>query len=198
MRRFANRHRDVGERRVYSLVCSCPDVANQFAGFAVTRRGRVAGVIRGGLLLRPQHPLIPTAGAGQIELAQRTFEPQRDLVVRKRPRLAREPRDVEELIDAWHGRDAPAQVIGQDRTGQPHDAELAMVYRAHRTPQFIEDALRAAVVAMGQAWPSPASFALVSDRVRSLESIHEYDLTGSLSMSAADLPGGMASRGARP
>jgi GTP cyclohydrolase FolE2 len=68
----------------------------------------------------------------------------------------------------------------------PRDAELALVYRAHDTAQFIEDALRAAVLAIGWVWPSPASFTRLSGRARSLESIHEYDLTASLSLSSAE------------
>jgi GTP cyclohydrolase FolE2 len=69
----------------------------------------------------------------------------------------------------------------------PRDAELATVYRAHRTPQFIEDAVRAAAIAMARAWTPQESFEAISVRARSLESIHEYDLTASLRVSAARL-----------
>ena len=70
----------------------------------------------------------------------------------------------------------------------PRDAELAYVYRAHARPQFIEDALRAAVMATAGAWRSRAAFQRISGRSRSLESIHEYDLTASLDVDADDLP----------
>ena len=69
----------------------------------------------------------------------------------------------------------------------PRDAELALVYRAHRTPQFIEDAIRAAIVAVAQAWPSSGTYREISGRARSVESIHEYDLTATLRVSAGDL-----------
>jgi GTP cyclohydrolase FolE2 len=69
----------------------------------------------------------------------------------------------------------------------PRDAELALVYRAHRAPQFIEDAVRAAVVAMAEAWRAPAAFRSISARGRSLESIHAYDLTAALQINAAEL-----------
>jgi GTP cyclohydrolase FolE2 len=64
----------------------------------------------------------------------------------------------------------------------PRDAELALVYRAHRTPQFIEDALRAATTAIADLWPSPCSFAGIVARARSLESIHGHDLRASLTL----------------
>ena len=70
----------------------------------------------------------------------------------------------------------------------PRDAELSCVYRAHRSPQFIEDALRAAVMAIAGSWPSASSFHHIVGRSRSVESIHEHDLTASLRVNAADLP----------
>jgi GTP cyclohydrolase FolE2 len=68
----------------------------------------------------------------------------------------------------------------------PRDAELSLVYRAHRTPQFIEDALRAAAHAVAGLWPSRASFRRVVGRSRSLESIHGHDLTASLTLNGVN------------
>jgi GTP cyclohydrolase FolE2 len=79
------------------------------------------------------------------------------------------------------------------RTGNtlPRDAELQLVHRAHCRPQFIEDALRAAVLAFADAWPPRASaaaaFRELRGHARSLESIHEFDLTAALRVRAADL-----------
>lgn len=69
----------------------------------------------------------------------------------------------------------------------PRDAELLCVERAHRSPQFIEDALRAAAAALAEAWSAPASFRCIAGRSRSLESIHEHDLTASLRLRPSDL-----------
>jgi GTP cyclohydrolase I/GTP cyclohydrolase-4 len=66
----------------------------------------------------------------------------------------------------------------------PRDAELALVYRAHRRPQFIEDALRAAAAVLAQVWPHAGSFRALTARSRSVESIHEHDLIASLRVRA--------------
>jgi GTP cyclohydrolase FolE2 len=63
----------------------------------------------------------------------------------------------------------------------PRDRELARVYRAHRSPQFIEDALRGAVLLISRLWPDRA-FDRVQGRSRSLESIHEYDLRAAMTI----------------
>ena len=68
----------------------------------------------------------------------------------------------------------------------PRDAELALVYRAHRDPQFIEDALRAAAVSLAGLWSSAGSFDRIVGRSRSLESIHGHDLAASLTMTGLD------------
>jgi GTP cyclohydrolase FolE2 len=93
-----------------------------------------------------------------------------------------EPRPAVEILSRLDA------VLVRTTNTLPRDAELCCVYRAHRTPQFIEDALRAAVIAVAGAWPAPASFRCVKGRARSLESIHEYDVTAALSLNASDLP----------
>lgn len=75
------------------------------------------------------------------------------------------------------------------RTGNtlPRDAELSLVHRAHHQPQFIEDAVRAAVLAFAAAWPAPMAFRQLRGHARSLESIHPFDLTATMRVRAADL-----------
>jgi GTP cyclohydrolase FolE2 len=61
----------------------------------------------------------------------------------------------------------------------PRGDELAMVFRAHATPQFIEDALRESLWALGAALGGPSGFSRLTGRSRSLESIHDVDLAAS-------------------
>jgi GTP cyclohydrolase FolE2 len=68
----------------------------------------------------------------------------------------------------------------------PRAAELSCVYRAHRRPQFIEDALRAAVLAIADVWAPPAAYRCITGRSKSIESIHEHDLTASLTLNAGE------------
>jgi GTP cyclohydrolase FolE2 len=66
----------------------------------------------------------------------------------------------------------------------PRDLELACVFRAHQRPQFIEDAVRAAAVAVAGALMPGVRFRRLAVRSRSLESIHEFDLDASLALDA--------------
>jgi GTP cyclohydrolase FolE2 len=68
----------------------------------------------------------------------------------------------------------------------PRDLELACVYRAHAAPQFIEDALRSAVVAVREVLGPGASFASVHGTSRSLESIHDYDLSAEMTVNRGE------------
>lgn len=79
------------------------------------------------------------------------------------------------------------QVLFRSGNTLPRDAELQLVHRAHCRPQFIEDALRAAVLAFAEGWPEPAGFRELRGYARSLESIHAFDLTAALRLRAADL-----------
>lgn len=69
----------------------------------------------------------------------------------------------------------------------PRHEELAMVYRAHRCPQFVEDASRAAVVALSRALDGPGACEYLDVTSRSVESIHEYDLEASLRLDATEV-----------
>lgn len=63
----------------------------------------------------------------------------------------------------------------------PRGSELSLVHRAHRTPQFIEDALREALWAMYTAL-GDAPFSAIRGSSRSLESIHDFDLAASATL----------------
>lgn len=67
----------------------------------------------------------------------------------------------------------------------PRGSELALVYNAHRTPQFIEDALRDVLRATYTALDG-ARFSSLRGRARSLESIHEFDLRASATLTNAE------------
>jgi GTP cyclohydrolase IV len=58
----------------------------------------------------------------------------------------------------------------------PRDLELAMVYRAHREPQFVEDAARAMAAACRQLRPSRGPDDRIQIASRSMESIHGHDI----------------------
>jgi GTP cyclohydrolase FolE2 len=59
----------------------------------------------------------------------------------------------------------------------PRPMELALVFQAHRRPQFIEDAVRAAAVSLSVALAGVTRFDEIVVTGRSLESIHEFDLS---------------------
>lgn len=58
----------------------------------------------------------------------------------------------------------------------PRDLELALVYRAHREPQFVEDAARALAAVCRQLRPPRGTDDRVRIVSRSLESIHGHDI----------------------
>lgn len=95
-------------------------------------------------------------------------------------RDVREPRSFADMLGSVD------DVLLRTCNTLPRDAELSLVYRAHREPQFIEDALRAAAVSVASLWPSRASFGRIVGRSRSLESIHSHDLTAFLTLHGAE------------
>jgi GTP cyclohydrolase-4 len=58
----------------------------------------------------------------------------------------------------------------------PRELELALVYRAHREPQFVEDAVRAVAAACRQLRPSRGPEDRIRIASRSMESIHGHDI----------------------
>lgn len=77
------------------------------------------------------------------------------------------------------------QVVCRTQNTLPRGSELSLVFRAHRSPQFIEDALRDALWSLWKALDRP--FTRLTGHARSLESIHAFDLTASTTIRAEDL-----------
>lgn len=95
---------------------------------------------------------------------------------------------VEDVRPAWSIADvlrALDDVLIRTCNTLPRDLELAFVYRAHQNPQFIEDAVRLAVAAVSRTLHGSATFASISGRSRSIESIHEFDLKASIVLDSA-------------
>jgi GTP cyclohydrolase FolE2 len=84
-----------------------------------------------------------------------------------------EPLPVRDILSALD------RVVVRTMSTLPRGAELAMVYRAHRSPQFIEDAVRETLWAVYTALDPVAPFDRVRARSCSRESIHAFDLTAS-------------------
>ena len=64
----------------------------------------------------------------------------------------------------------------------PREHELLLVYRAHREPQFIEDAMRQVVAAVGKTFASKFPQATVRVDSVSFESIHDYDIRADIEL----------------
>ncbi len=87
--------------------------------------------------------------------------------------------DLHDLTVALPVRDLLAALDGvlfRTQNTLPRDQELALVYRAHASPQFVEDATRQALVAVRNLLGGSQPQAAVSIRSRSVESIHDFDL----------------------
>jgi GTP cyclohydrolase FolE2 len=90
------------------------------------------------------------------------------------------PIDVVDFLSMLDG------VVTRTANTLPRGGELAMVYRAHAAPQFIEDALRETLWALYRTIDDPAGFTCLKGRSRSEESIHEFDLCASATLTPAD------------
>ncbi|MDF0552319.1 GTP cyclohydrolase, FolE2/MptA family [Kamptonema sp. UHCC 0994] len=69
----------------------------------------------------------------------------------------------------------------------PHDLELLTVYRAHRKPQFLEDALRDLLKSLYTELQDQPECAKVHIQSLSMESIHDFDLDGAIEYSIGEL-----------
>lgn len=69
----------------------------------------------------------------------------------------------------------------------PREQELLAVHRAHRDPQFLEDALRGLLRAAYELVARDHPSALIHVRSTSLESIHDFDISGEVGGSVAEL-----------
>ncbi len=88
---------------------------------------------------------------------------------------------VRELLDALDG------TVYRVQNTLPREHELLLVYRAHREPQFIEDAIRQVVQAVGGAFATRFPQATVRVESVSFESIHDYDIVAELEMPIREL-----------
>jgi GTP cyclohydrolase FolE2 len=77
-----------------------------------------------------------------------------------------------------HGKllDAFDRVIFRTQNTLPREQELALVYRAHRSPQFIEDAARDLLRATYSVVGKDPGCRTIEVCLRSMESIHSYDI----------------------
>lgn len=69
----------------------------------------------------------------------------------------------------------------------PREFELLTVHQAHVKPQFLEDALRDLLHGVYELIRSPNPGAAIRIRAVSMESIHDFDITGEVSASVAEL-----------
>jgi len=82
------------------------------------------------------------------------------------------------------------QVLFRTQNTLPREYELLMVYRAHREPQFIEDAMRQVISAL-YSLLTDDDYAACAINVHStsMESIHDFDITAECTMTMAELGG---------
>lgn len=85
------------------------------------------------------------------------------------------------------------RVIVRCQNTLPRELELQTVHRAHRAPQFLEDALRGLLFAVYELVGREHPSATIHIRATSLESIHNFDLSGEVSGSIAELERALAS-----
>ncbi len=69
----------------------------------------------------------------------------------------------------------------------PREYELALVYRAHARPQFIEDAVRQTLAGVGRAFGARFPASTVRVHSVSYESIHDYDIVADVDLPMAAL-----------
>lgn len=79
------------------------------------------------------------------------------------------------------------EVVFRTQNTLPREHELSLVYRAHKDPQFIEDVVRALVVATGRVLAASHPAALVEVSSRSMESIHAFDIFANASGRAEEV-----------
>jgi len=69
----------------------------------------------------------------------------------------------------------------------PRDQELLMVYRAHKSPQFMEDVVRNLLGTTYSYFSSKYSSSGIEVTTKSIESIHDFDIHAKVSYSFAEL-----------
>jgi GTP cyclohydrolase FolE2 len=68
------------------------------------------------------------------------------------------------------------RVVFRTQNTLPREQELALVYRAHRCPQFAEDAVRDLLRATYSVVCKDTGFNRIEVHSRSIESIHNHDI----------------------
>ena len=80
------------------------------------------------------------------------------------------------------------QVLFRTQNSLPREHELLLVYRAHREPQFIEDATRQVVYALYSLLQADVyADCAIKIHATSMESIHEFDIHSTFHMSMGEL-----------
>jgi len=87
-------------------------------------------------------------------------------------------KDVLECVDA---------VIVRCQNTLPREFELLTVYRAHKTPQFLEDTLRDMLHAIYCLIGSDFPESTIRIQASSMESIHDFDIAGEITYSVQEL-----------
>ncbi len=79
------------------------------------------------------------------------------------------------------------RVVVRCQNTLPRELELLAVHRAHREPQFLEDALRELLRAVFELLGRDHPSATIHVRATSMESIHDFDISGEVGGSVAEL-----------
>jgi GTP cyclohydrolase FolE2 len=78
-------------------------------------------------------------------------------------------------------------VVVRSRNTLPRDAELLAVHRAHASPMFLEDVLRDLLAAVHQGIREIRPDATIAIASTSMESIHDFDLSGRIEATVSEL-----------
>jgi GTP cyclohydrolase FolE2 len=91
--------------------------------------------------------------------------------------------------------DAIDRTVVRCQNTLPRDLELLMVHRAHAEPQFVEDVLRGLLRAIHERVRTSHAGSTITIRAASMESIHDFDISGAISYTVAELNGGPLATG---
>ena len=92
-----------------------------------------------------------------------------------------EPIELAALLDAIDA------VVVRSQNTLPRELELLAVHRAHAKPQFLEDVLRDLLRAIYEVVRQRDPTSTIKIEATSMESIHDFDISGSISYSIAEL-----------
>ena len=79
------------------------------------------------------------------------------------------------------------QVVVRSQNTLPREFELLAVHRAHANPQFLEDALRDLLQTIHREIRAGHATSTITIEATSMESIHDFDISGSITYSVAEL-----------